>query len=182
MIQMRPRSSNVMATGLTMSGSLATSSTLKPSGTVILAIASAGDRGGPGGFSWRRGMNSSACKTGLSKPPDRAKARPTARRFLDDNQFCGQLDMERFPIFGKTDGWSSTRIHVKMRLKLSFLAGWRHSFLIMNRCGEASNRRTAINRRSLLAAYKRALPWSGKEPASPVWHALSASEGRGAGI
>ncbi len=48
-IQTRPRSSNVMATGLTISGSLATSSTLNPSGTVILAIASAGDRAGPGG-------------------------------------------------------------------------------------------------------------------------------------
>ena len=47
-IQIRPRSSKVMATGLTMSGSPATSSTVKPSGTVIFLIASAGDRAGPG--------------------------------------------------------------------------------------------------------------------------------------
>ena len=44
-IQIRPRSSNVIATGLTMSGSLATSSTVNPSGTVIFSIASAGDSG-----------------------------------------------------------------------------------------------------------------------------------------
>ncbi len=48
MIQMRPRSSKVMATGLTMSGSLATSSTANPAGTVILAMASDGESGGPG--------------------------------------------------------------------------------------------------------------------------------------
>ena len=39
-IQARPRSSKVMATGLTISGSLATSSTWKPGGTFILPIAS----------------------------------------------------------------------------------------------------------------------------------------------
>ena len=43
--------SKVMATGFTRSGSLATSSTVKPSGTFILAIASAGERAGPGGLS-----------------------------------------------------------------------------------------------------------------------------------
>ena len=48
MIQIRPRSSKVIATGLTMSGSPATSSTWNPSGTVIRAIASAGDSGGLG--------------------------------------------------------------------------------------------------------------------------------------
>ena len=47
--QMRPRSSKVIATGFTRSGSLATSSTRNPSGTVIARIASAGDRAGPGG-------------------------------------------------------------------------------------------------------------------------------------
>ena len=47
--QMRPRSSKVIATGFTRSGSLATSSTWNPSGTVIARIASAGDRAGPGG-------------------------------------------------------------------------------------------------------------------------------------
>ena len=45
MIQIRPRSSNVIATGLTMSGSAATTSTVKPGGTVIALTASAGERG-----------------------------------------------------------------------------------------------------------------------------------------
>ena len=58
MIQMRPRSSKVMATGLTMSGSLATSSTVKPSGTVIASIASSGEYGRFGGRSWRWGTTS----------------------------------------------------------------------------------------------------------------------------
>ena len=48
MIQIRPRSSKVIATGLTMSGSAATTSTVKPGGTVIALIASAADRGGLG--------------------------------------------------------------------------------------------------------------------------------------
>ncbi len=39
-IQMRPRSSKVIAMGFTMSGSLATSSTVKLSGTDILRMAS----------------------------------------------------------------------------------------------------------------------------------------------
>src|SRR5213083_885772 len=46
-IQIRPRSSKDIAMGLTMSGSLATSSTVKPSGTVILLPRS--DDFGPGG-------------------------------------------------------------------------------------------------------------------------------------
>ena len=58
MIQRRPRSSKVMAMGLTMSGSLATSSTVKPSGTVIFLMASAGDSGGPGIWSWPCGIGS----------------------------------------------------------------------------------------------------------------------------
>ena len=41
----------VIETGLTMSGSEATSSTEKPSGTVIFAMASAGLSAGPGGLS-----------------------------------------------------------------------------------------------------------------------------------
>ena len=41
--QMRPRSSNVMAIGFTRSGSAATSSTAKPSGTVIRWSASSGE-------------------------------------------------------------------------------------------------------------------------------------------
>ena len=45
---------------MTTCGSDATSSTANPSGTVILAIASRGESGGPGGLSWRRGMKSSA--------------------------------------------------------------------------------------------------------------------------
>jgi len=50
--QTRPRSSNVMATGFTRSGSLATISTRNPSGTVIFLTASAGESGSPGGLSW----------------------------------------------------------------------------------------------------------------------------------
>ncbi len=42
-IQMRPRSSKAMAIGFTMSGSLATSSTAKPGGTVISSTASSGE-------------------------------------------------------------------------------------------------------------------------------------------
>jgi len=60
-IQTRPRSSKVMATGLTMSGSLATSSTLNPGGTVIRAIAWSGVRAGPGGRSWAWGIGSLRC-------------------------------------------------------------------------------------------------------------------------
>ncbi len=67
-IQMRPRSSKVMAMGLTMSGSLATSSTVKPSGTVIFLMASAGDSGGPGIWSWPCGMRSSLGEPGASAP------------------------------------------------------------------------------------------------------------------
>jgi hypothetical protein len=59
--QMRPRSSNVIATGLTRSGSAATNSTWNPSGTFIRAIASAGDRAGPGGRSWPWGI----CRAGF---------------------------------------------------------------------------------------------------------------------
>ena len=55
-IQMRPRSSKVIATGLTMSGSAATSSTRKPWGTVIARIASAGDLGALGARSWPCGI------------------------------------------------------------------------------------------------------------------------------
>ncbi len=51
-IQIRPRSSKVIATGLTMSGSLATTSTVKPGGTVIARAASSGERAGFGGRSW----------------------------------------------------------------------------------------------------------------------------------
>ena len=61
-IQNRPRSSIVIDTGFTMSGSDATSSTLKPSGTTIFAIASAGLRAGPGGLSCACGMRSSCAK------------------------------------------------------------------------------------------------------------------------
>ena len=58
-IQTRPRSSKVMAIGLTMSGSLATSSTANPSGTVIASTASSGEYGRFGGRSWRWGTTSS---------------------------------------------------------------------------------------------------------------------------
>src|SRR5947209_8770383 len=57
-IQIRPRSSKVMATGLTMSGSAATSSTWKPAGTTIFLIAALGDSGGVGGLSWLGGSAS----------------------------------------------------------------------------------------------------------------------------
>ena len=67
-IQMRPRSSKVMATGLTISGSLATSSTTKPSGTVIFLIASAGVRAGPGGLLWPWGMDV-VCRPRETRPP-----------------------------------------------------------------------------------------------------------------
>ena len=67
-IQMRPRSSKVMAIGLTMSGSLATSSTVKPSGTVIFLMASAGDSGGPGIWSWPCGIGSPFGEPGASAP------------------------------------------------------------------------------------------------------------------
>src|SRR5207237_4036456 len=50
--QMRPRSSKVIAVGLTTSGSAATRSALTPGGTCIFAIASRGDSAGPGGLSW----------------------------------------------------------------------------------------------------------------------------------
>jgi hypothetical protein len=65
-IQMRPRSSKVMAMGLTISGSLATSSTVKPSGTVIFLMASAGDSGGPGIWSWPCGIGSPFGERGVS--------------------------------------------------------------------------------------------------------------------
>ena len=61
-IQNRPRSSMVIATGLTTSGSPATNSTENPGGTVILAIASLGDSAGPGGLSWPRGMSSARAR------------------------------------------------------------------------------------------------------------------------
>src|SRR5262245_56093593 len=57
-IQIRPRSSNVIATGLTMSGSAATSSTWNPGGTSIFLSASCCDSGGPGGADWPWGMTS----------------------------------------------------------------------------------------------------------------------------
>jgi hypothetical protein len=50
-----------------MSGSAATNSTVKPSGSCIFAIASVGLSGGPGTFDWRRGTKSSAKAGDASK-------------------------------------------------------------------------------------------------------------------
>src|SRR4051812_19286322 len=69
--QMRPRSSNVIATGLTRSGSAATSSTRKPGGTSMRLIASAGDSGSLGG-------RSCPCGIGLVFWADKGRARNTA--------------------------------------------------------------------------------------------------------
>ncbi len=81
--QMRPRSSNVIAIGLTMSGSLATSSTRKPSGTVILATASAGEYGSFGGWSWRCGMTSSAPANANGPQINRMNANAPSEYFIE---------------------------------------------------------------------------------------------------
>src|ERR1043166_5866988 len=57
-IQIRPRSSNVIDTGLTISGSAAPSSTRNPGGAFIFLIASCGVSAGPGGLSCACGMTS----------------------------------------------------------------------------------------------------------------------------
>ncbi len=70
-IQTRPRSSKVMATGLTMSGSEATSSTRKPSGTRIRAMASCGESAGPGGLDCPCGMSAGSSAAARQQRPTR---------------------------------------------------------------------------------------------------------------
>ena len=70
MIQIRPLSSKVIATGLTMSGSAATTSTGNPGGTVIVRAASPpsadGWAPGPG-----RAGSSPRCRAGFARTADR---------------------------------------------------------------------------------------------------------------
>src|SRR5436305_2046450 len=89
-IQMRPRSSKVMATGLTMSGSAATSSTRKPSGTTIFLSASAGDRAGPGILSWPYGIGSLFCCAGEVGAKATREMNPAARRSRAAWRFIGE--------------------------------------------------------------------------------------------
>ena len=73
MIQIRPRSSKVIATGLTMSGSAATTSTWKPGGTVIVLAASAAERGGFGAWSWPCGIGAAGWACVWARTTDAAK-------------------------------------------------------------------------------------------------------------
>ena len=83
--QMRPRSSKHMATGLTRSGSWATSSTWKPWGTRMWVRDSCGERAGPGGLSWAWGMTGGAAQT-VERPISPSVHRP--RKNLGNGQKC----------------------------------------------------------------------------------------------
>ena len=67
-----------MATGLTRSGSAATTSTAKPSGTVIFRAAVCGSRGSLGGRSCRCGICVSAARAATGTPSSAVASSPAA--------------------------------------------------------------------------------------------------------
>src|SRR5262249_17984543 len=81
------------AIGLTISGSLATSSTANPGGTVIASSASAGEYGRFGRRSWRWGMTSWP-----------AAWRATARTAITRDRMRSHLDMISASRAGSTSG------------------------------------------------------------------------------